>query len=466
MTRPERDLPLSVEAEMALLGAILLNNAVFERVGILSPDHFSLRLHATIFGLMQQLIGAGRAADPITLAARLAGNPDLGETRPAAYMMQLAASVSSAANAVDYACTIVELWQRRQVILGADDVAAAARLDDGEPVESVIRRHADHLDALLIHSGHGRPMRSLAEAAQEWQAEVQAAQRGIGGLRHGIEPLETLIPSLRGGKLIVLGARPGVGKTMVAWQMASLVSTGAPVLFMSLEMPAAELVGRMAASDLGIDQHDQQRVGGLHQLHWDRIVEYSARLTAKRLMIDDRPSLTMAQISVAARRHARTHGLALLVVDYLGRIASSDRGARRHEELGRNVQALKTLARELNCCVLVLAQLNRDIDRREAGCPTLSDLAGSSEIEAEADAVIILDRPEMRMSGTEPERKAHEPESAYADRLARWAQQRKDAEGRLDMHLVKHRGGRIGMVSAQVDLAAQRIEARQSEMVF
>ncbi len=459
-----RSPPANAEAEMGLLGAILINNRAFERVSdFLAEAHFSERFHGRVYGACKTLIERGQRADPTTLRHFLEADEVYRAIGGAAYVARLAANATTVINALDYGRLIHDLYLRRELIeLGTDIVNDAysgdLEVSAGDQIESA----EQHLYDLATTGDYDGGFRTLTHAVAEAVSMAQAAFKRDGktvGVPTGFTQLDLMLGGLHRSDLIVLAGRPSMGKTALATNIAFNVARAAggeatrdgekppAVGFFSLEMSAEQLANRMAAEQTHIAS-DKIRRGELNESEFERLVLASRQLESLAFFIDDTPALTVSALRTRARRLKRQHGLALLAVDYL-QLVSGSRGARnenRVQEISEITRGLKTLAKELEVPVLALSQLSRAVENREDKRPQLADLRESGTIEQDADVVMFIFREEYYLDRQEPSQRADEDPAKYAERHRKWDDRRNEVANLAELIIAKQRHGPTGRV--------------------
>lgn len=404
MTAPDmRNLPPhSIEAEQGLLGAILTNGGrVLDRVeGVVSAADLYRDDHRRIFSAAKALHDAGKAVDVLTVSDALTARGESEQTGGLAYLGDIANGGFMAANARSYAATIRERATLRGLQqIGADVLAACASPAGRAPAEIAAEAEAGML-ALLDHSDSD-PVR-LHDVLCDVLADVdERRERGgnLAGLATGFRQLDQMTGGLEPGQLVIVAARPSVGKTVAGCNIAAHVAAaGGPVLFFTLEMSRREIAARILAARSGVTVQ-AMRAGTSARQDWEQMSDATAASSNWRLFIDDTAAATVAYVRAKARRTQRTHGLGLVVIDYLGLMRGT--GDNRTQEVGSISRGLKALAKELKVPVIALAQLNRASEGRLDKKPTLADLRDSGEIEQDADIVAMLHRESLTRTAPE-----------------------------------------------------------------
>lgn len=401
MNAPElRFPPHSIEAEQSLIGALLLDNNAWDRVdGLVTGADFLRDDHRRIFTHIAAQILSGKPADLVTVHAAMEQSGEAERCGGLAYLGEIANNTPSAANIRAYAATIRDRACRRTGQGEAETLAV--RYAAGDVSHEAFAAGLEQIAARAIDTERDEPL-LLADSMREALLLIdERANRGGGitGLPSGIPDLDALTGGFEPGQLIILAARPGVGKTALALGIADQAARAdRPVLFCSLEMPKRELAMRVLAQRTGVSVH-AMRAGTRDEGHWSALTRAAGEAARQRLFIDDKPAITLAYLRARAKRLARKHGLQLIVVDYIGLMRGE--GQNRTQELGSISRGLKALAKELQVPVLACAQLNRAVESRNDRRPHLHDLRDSGEIEQDADIVLMLHREEMTNSAPE-----------------------------------------------------------------
>jgi replicative DNA helicase len=394
--------PHSIESESSVLGGLLLDNAAWDRVGDLVTDTDFYRYeHRMIYASIGALINASRPADVITVFEHLQNQGKAEETGGLAYLNSLAQYVPSAGNIRRYAEIVRERSVLRKLVAASDEIATSAFNPKGRPVSTIV----DEAEQKIFNIGEQgarnkqgfQAMDTLVVQLLDRVQEMADNPNDVTGVPTGFYDLDRMTAGLQAGDLIVLAARPSMGKTALAINIAEHVALheGLPVAVFSMEMGAAQLAVRIVGSIGRIDQ-GHLRTGKLTDEEWPRLTESIEKLRNISLHIDESAGLTSSELRANARRLARQCGkLGLIVVDYLQLMSgTSNDGENRATELGEISRGLKMLARELQCPVIALSQLNRSVEQRPDKRPMMSDLRESGAIEQDADIIMFIYRDE------------------------------------------------------------------------
>ncbi len=407
--RPDEDVarlripPHSVEAEQSVLGGLLLDNGAWDRVGdLLTESDFYRFEHRLIYAATSALVNASKPADVITVFEQLQSLGKAEDCGGLVYLNALAQSVPSAANIRRYAEIVRERSVLRKLVSASDEIATSAFNPQGRPVAQILdeaegkifrigeegsrsRQGFQSMDALVVQ---------LIDRVNELH---ENGAEEVTGVRTGFYDLDRLTAGLQAGDLIVLAARPSMGKTALALNIGEHVAVreGLPVVVFSMEMGASQLALRMVGSLGRIDQN-HLRTGALRDDEWGRLSEAVEKLGKVSLFIDESGSLSPSELRARARRQARQCGqLGLIIVDYLQLMSGSDgNDENRATVIGEISRSLKSLAKELKCPVIALSQLNRSVESRTDKRPMMSDLRESGAIEQDADVIMFIYRDE------------------------------------------------------------------------
>ncbi len=379
--------PQSMEAEQGVVGSMLLDSTACDDVAneVSAEDFYDSR-NSTLYRNLMQMHDAGRKVDATLLLEKLKAAKDLDKVGGVAYLAEVATAVPYASNAAHYA-QIVHQKAIKRAIIHANTEALRDAYDDSKDASEVLEGIESNLAAISLGRGDSDPV-SLADAADGAIKYVIKAQSGQGhGVFTGLEDFDRDQGGLFPGELIVLAARPGVGKTSFALQIANHnASRGRPVYFASLEMSAVELSMRMACGAAGVSNR-LVRTGGLSVPQSERLGTFLADQEDSKLYVHDKSRLTIAAIRREIRQRKK-EGLCLAIVDYLQLITPSDSKVPREQQVATMVRSLKETAREYEIPILCLAQLNRQIEQGEI--PSLTNLRESGSIEQDADVVLFL----------------------------------------------------------------------------
>jgi replicative DNA helicase len=449
--------PHSIEAEQQLLGAILTNNDIYDRVAaIIGPQHFYDPVHARIFETAAARITRNALASPVTLRAFLEEDDGLKELGGPAYLVNLAGAAISTYAARDYAQMIYDLAIRRELIaLGHDIAARAARVEIGsEPGDQIV--DAEQKLYQLAEQGKSESgFQSFLKAVKDAVDVANAAYQrdgGLAGLATELHDMDSKLGGLHRSDLLILAGRPSMGKTSLATNIAFNIARayrkgtlpdgtqgtvdGGVVGFFSLEMSAEQLASRILSEAAEIPSHKIRR-GDMDEGEFRRFVEAAKALESCPLFIDDTAALPISQIAARARRLKRTHGLDLLIVDYLQLVRGT--AENRVQEIGEISMGLKAIAKELDIPVLALSQLSRQVESREDKRPQLSDLRESGSIEQDADVVMFVFREVYY-------KEREKPGDHELEKMADWQEAMARLEGKAEVIIGKQRHGPIGTV--------------------
>ena len=465
-----RTAPHNIEAEQALIGAILVNNEAFYRVSdFLEAVHFHEPLHQQIYQLASDLIRAGKIATPITLKTFLPADIDIGGLNISQYLARLAAEATTVINAADYGRTIGDLSLRRNLIgIGEDmvNVAFEAPVDFAprEQIEDAERRLYELAETNRYGSGFQRFAQALTTAVD---MAARAFQRDgkLSGLATGLKDLDSKMGGLQSSDLIIVAGRPGMGKTALATNIAynvahnyrgevqpdgsMLTVNGGIVGFFSLEMSAEQLATRIISERTEVPSSTIRR-GAISEGDFEKIKDISIELQNLPFYVDETGGLSIAQLAARARRLKRQRGLDLLVIDYIQLLQGSQKRSSesRVQEVTEITTGLKALAKELNVPVMALSQLSRQVESRDDKRPQLSDLRESGSIEQDADVVLFVFREEYYLANKEPRPGTPEHE--------KWRTEMDLAFGKAELIIGKQRHGPTGTVQVHFDAHVTR----------
>ena len=452
-------MPHSIEAEQQLLGAILTNNDIFDRVAaIIGPKHFYDPVHARIFETAATRISKNALASPVTLKTFLEDDEGLKELGGPAYLARLAGAAISAFAARDYAQMIYDLAVRRELIqVGRNISDKAAKVDvDSEPKDQIVEAE-QALYALAEQGTTDQGFQSFLRAVTDAVNMANAAYQrdgGMAGVSTGLIDLDKKLGGLHKSDLLILAGRPSMGKTSLATNIAFNIAKaykkgllpdgsegavdGGVVGFYSLEMSAEQLAARILSEAAEVPS-EQIRRGDMTETEFRRFVDAAKSLEACPLFIDDTPALPISQLAARARRLKRTHGLDVLMVDYLQLVRGTGRSENRVNEISEITMGLKAIAKELNIPVIALSQLSRQVESREDKRPQLSDLRESGSIEQDADVVMFVFREEYY-------KEREKPGDHEMDKMVAWQAEMERLHGKAEVVIGKQRHGPIGTV--------------------
>jgi replicative DNA helicase len=452
-------MPHSIEAEQQLLGAILTNNDIYDRVAsIIGPQHFYDPVHARIYEICSARIAKNNLASPVTLKAFMADDDGLKELGGPAYLARLAGAAISAFAVRDYAQMIYDLAIRRDLIgLGRDISAKAARVDvASEPKEQIVEAEQQLYQLAeqgQTDTGFQSFLRAVTDAVNVANAAYQR-EGGLAGVSTGLIDMDKKLGGLHKSDLLILAGRPSMGKTSLATNIAFNIAKtykrgirldgtegavdGGVVGFYSLEMSAEQLAARILSEASEVPS-EQIRRGDMTEAEFRRFVDAAKALEACPLYIDDTPALPISQLAARARRLKRTHGLDVLIVDYLQLVRPASAKDSRVNEVSEITQGLKAIAKELEIPVIALSQLSRQVENREDKRPQLSDLRESGSIEQDADVVMFVFREEYY-------KEREKPSDHELEKMAGWQDEMERLHGKAEVIIGKQRHGPIGSI--------------------
>ena len=438
-----RRIPHSIDAEMALLGAILVNNKAFERVAdFLKPQHFMQREHARIFGACGWLIERGKVADPVTLKSWIENDDELSSAGGAGILIKLADCAVTTNVAADYGKVLLDLYQRRSLIALGENIVNRAYADDGESAEDLMASVEAELIAVETIPGE-EDWSTIGEAAAKALRSCDETLRGVKkpAIQTGLIDLDSVIGGLAPGKFYVIASRPRMGKSALALNIAiNAAQRGEAGAIFSLEMDDEELGLRQLSAACRIDS-TQIASGRVEPDDMTQLIEEVNNLNSLPLHINDRPVMTIDQLGRLARRAKTRHKLKFIVVDYLQLVKTI--GKRDYASVGEISTSLKILSRELSIAVVALSQLNRECEKRDNHRPILSDLRESGNLEQDADVIMFLNREEEYLRVQEPPRNTAKHDD--------WMQELDAVKNLAEIIVGKNRGGQCRIVPVQFD---------------
>jgi replicative DNA helicase len=404
MDQPDKTIPANPEAEEAVLGSLLIDpDAVIKVASFLKADDFYREKNAWIYQAVLDLHERREPADFVTLVDDLERRNQLQEVGGATYITTLINSVPTAVHVEHYAHIVERAATLRRLISAAGQIAGLA-YEEAEDVDEVV----DRAEQLIFNVSERRIRRDLTPVRQIMHGVIDRIEflhrhRGdILGVPTGFAKLDKLLGGFQKSDLIVLAARPGVGKTALSLNFALNAAKryGQRVAFFSLEMSSEQLVQRLLASETGINQQ-KLRLGEINEQEWQMLVEAAGVLSESLLFIDDTPAMSALELRTKARRLQAEYGLDLIVVDYLQLMRGDTRVENRVQEISYITRSLKGLARELNAPLIALSQLSRAVESRSDHKPILSDLRESGSIEQDADIVMFIYREDQSKENSE-----------------------------------------------------------------
>lgn len=432
----ERTPPHNIEAEQSVLGAMLLNSEVVADVyEQLTPEDFYRPAHQTIYSAILHLYGESSEIDPILLAGRLDRTGDLERIGGPLYLHTLASLVPTAANAQFYARIVAEKATIRRLVEAGTKIAQIgyAGAEDTEPEQLV-----DEAQQLIFSVGRENTKNDyvpIADVLDDTLEELDLITQNGGlaqGVPTGITNLDKLTNGLHPGQMVIIAARPGVGKSTLAmdFMRSASIRNGMTSAIFSLEMSRNEIMMRIMSAEAKINMASL-RSGDLHERDWTKLVEVGDKIRDAPLFIDDSPNLTMMEIRAKARQLKQKHDLKMIVVDYLQLMSSGKKVESRQQEVSEFSRQLKLLAKELEVPLIAISQLNRGPEARTDKKPQVSDLRESGSLEQDADIVMLIYRPD----------------SQEADH---------ERAGEADIIVAKHRGGPTGSIAVAHQLHYSR----------
>ncbi len=396
--------PHSVEAEQSVLGGLLLDNAAYDRVAdVLNDDDFYRFDHRLIWQHITRLIDLVRPADVVTVHESLATAGKAEECGGLAYLNALAHNTPSAANIRRYAEIVRERSMLRKLVTIADEISSAAFNPQGKEARQILDEAESRVFQIAQEGARGtagfQEIQPLLSQVVNRIDELyhREGDSDVTGVPTGFTDLDRMTSGLQPGDLVIVAGRPSMGKTSFSMNVGEHVAIeqGLPVAVFSMEMGAVQLAMRMVGSVGMLDQH-RMRTGKLTQEDWPRLTHAVQRVQEAQIYIDETPALTAMEVRNRARRLARQCGqLGLIVIDYLQLMSSTSRGENRATEISEISRSLKSLAKELNCPVVALSQLNRSLEQRPNKRPVMSDLRESGAIEQDADLILFIYRDEV-----------------------------------------------------------------------
>ncbi len=452
-----RTAPNNIEAEQALLGAMLVNNDAFYRVDdFLKAEHFFEPLHRQIFKVAADMIRAAKRANPVTIKTFLPAEEKVGDLTVAQYLARLAAEATTIINAEDYGRSIYDLHIRRQLITIGEDMVniaydAPVEMPPAVQIEDSERRLFELAETGQYEGGF-HDFSSALNTAINNAAEAYKRDGGLSGIATNIHALDQRMGGLQKSDLIILAGRPGMGKTSLATNIAFNIAhayvpdteadgtakamEGGVVGFFSLEMSAEQLATRIISEQAEISSSKIRR-GEINESEFEGLAACAQEMSRIPLYIDETGGISIAQLAARARRLKRQRGLDVLIIDYIQLMQGSKRAnENRVQEVTEITTGLKALAKELNIPIIALSQLSRQVESRDDKRPQLSDLRESGSIEQDADVVLFVFREEYYHLGKQPD----ESDPKYAE----WLDKFEKLRGKAEVIIGKQRHGPTG----------------------
>ncbi len=456
-----REPPNNIEAEQALLGAILVNNDAFYRVSdFLKPNHFYEPLHRKIYEVAGEFIRMGKIANPVTMKTFLPAEEKVGELTVAQYLARLAAEAVTVINAADYGRAIYDLAIRRALITVGEDMVniafdAPVDMSPADQIEDAERRLFELAETGRYDGG----FESFGDATKTAIDMANAAfmrDGHLSGIATGLRDLDRRMGGLQPSDLIIIAGRPGMGKTSLATNIAFNIASsyepvqqadgtfkaknGGVVGFFSLEMSSEQLATRIISEQTEIPSSKIRR-GEITEADFEKLVGCAQMMQKIPLFIDQTGGISIAQLAARARRLKRQRGLDVIVIDYVQLMTGSSRRAseNRVQEITEITTGLKALAKELNVPIIALSQLSRQVENRDDKRPQLADLRESGSIEQDADVVLFVYREEYYLKNREPK--------PGTDEHLKWEAEMDQVRGKAEVIIAKQRHGPTGTVN-------------------
>jgi replicative DNA helicase len=466
-------LPHNIEAEAALLGALMIDNRLVEDVQLkLKPHHFFEPLHGRIYDGILRMTDKNMVASPVTLKPLFEADEAMRQVGGTAYLAQLTGSGAAVIGARDFASQVYDLALLRALVgVGRDLVEGA--LDTSEDVAplSQIERAESELYRVAEEGGNEGKVKSFGDASRLALENVEKALNNGGslsGITTGLEGMNGKIGGLHNSDLLILAGRPGMGKSSLATNIGFNAaqrhvrdledgiepskSAGAATAIFSLEMSADQLATRILAEQSGVSS-ENLRMGKISASEFKQLARAAGELSSLPLYIDDTPGLTIAALRTRARRLKRQKGIGLVIVDYLQLLSGSGRSSNdnRVQEISEISRGLKQLAKELDLPVLALSQLSRAVEQREDKKPMLSDLRESGSIEQDADIVMFIYREDYYVAAREPKKPIDGDDAKAWEAYEQWQRDMERVYGMAEVIVAKQRHGATGKVRLRFD---------------
>lgn len=445
----------NLEAEQAILGALLYNNLLYEKVSFLEPIHFFHPVHKEIFSTILSMIEKGMLVTPITIAPMFKNNVSIQNAGGDQYWKDLANNIGNIADIEANGSHIYDLFLRRSVIdFGSEVSSKANKVSVDKSALEIIEEAEVSLFNLVVDRSSEKKVKTFKSSLQEAvvQAKKASENNALVGVTSGIESLDLHLGGFHPSDLLILAGRPSMGKTALATcfafnaakSYAKNKETGAKVAFFSLEMSAQQLALRILGQETGI-QSDRIRKGSISQKEYLQLEEKAQELADVPLFIDDTAALTMASLRTRARRLQRQENIGFIIIDYLQllNIGGKKSYDNRVQELTEITRGLKALAKELNVPILALSQLSRAVEQREDKQPQLADLRESGSIEQDSDIVMFVYREAYYEARKKP--------VSGSDKMQEWQMKMAKIYNLADLIIAKQRHGPIGTLNLHFD---------------
>ncbi|MCI9888330.1 replicative DNA helicase [Micrococcales bacterium 31B] len=436
--RGGRTPPQDLYAEQAVLGSMMLSrDAIADVIEVMRGDDFYKPAHQVIFEAIAEIYAAGDPVDALTVGGKLTEQGELGRVGGPTYLFDLISSVPTAASAGYYAEIVAERAVLRRLIDAGTRIVQLGYATEGGEVEALVNAAQAEVFA-VTERGRGEDYAAIGEVLDGVLNEIEAAEKRTGeitGIPTGLRELDSLTQGLQAGQMVVIAARPAMGKSTLGIDIcrSAAIRHGMAAAVFSLEMSKSELVMRILAAEASVNL-GQFRNGGMTDRDWTKIARALSKVSDAPLFLDDSPNLTLIEIRAKARRLKQMHDLKLIVIDYLQLMTSGKRVESRQQEVSEFSRSLKLLAKELEVPVIAISQLNRGSEQRTDKRPMVSDLRESGSIEQDADIVMLVHRPEVYDKENRP--------------------------GEADIIVAKHRNG----PTADIAVAFQGAKARFADL--
>lgn len=452
-----QNITYSIQVEQSLLGCLLLENHLVERVNeFLKSDYFALPLHQEIYRLILTRTENNQISDPITLKPILENHEGLKDMGGITYLGELTESVISLSSVHDYGKMVHDFYLRRQLnLIGDETVYSAKDFSTDEPVIQKIEHAEKKLYDLATHGQFGQTVVSFETALTQAIHSAEIAYKRdshVVGVTTGFTKVDEWMGGMHPSDLIIVAGRPSMGKTVfgtnIAFNAAKTYllkkNEGAPAAFFSLEMSAEQLATRILSSETGVSS-DKIRRGEISKEDFPKFIDVSREIGKVGLFIDDTPALTVTALRNRARRLKRQHNIGIIVIDYL-QLLEGDGGKNsdnRVQEISQISRSLKALAKELNIPVIAMSQLSRAVEQRDDKRPQLSDLRESGSIEQDADVVMFIYREEYYVARKRP--------TENTEKYMEWQRLMSEVQNKAEIIIAKQRHGPVGTIKLYFD---------------